>query len=312
MKCIARLLVFAFLFSLLSAPAAAQKLYRYRDSTGKLLFSDRPVAGQAPLAVTPVEPAQAPERFGLRLLGPKDRSTLRAVNEYRGPVQVEISLAEAANIVSSRPLPARFVVPDSGDLDLLTVRPANPRFGWSWRYQYRYLPGDPHASHHPPGPYLVPFAPGLSFPVSQGFDGAVTHTDPANRYAVDIAMPEGTPIRAARGGRIMEVANDFISGGFDATRYLEKANFIRILHDDGTMAIYAHLRPESCRFPVGSRVSAGQIIGESGNTGFSGGPHLHFVIQRNAGMKMVSDPFLFAGASGQGFAPHQGQVLTAF
>ena len=81
-------------------------------------------------------------------------------------------------------------------------------------------------------------------------------------------------------------------------KYGGRANFIRILHDDGTMALYAHLRSEGALVRVGQRVRAGQQIGLSGNTGFTTGPHLHFVIQVNRGMKLESLPFRMRGPNG--------------
>ena len=106
-------------------------------------------------------------------------------------------------------------------------------------------------------------------------------------------MPEGTAILAARAGVVMAVERDFISGGDDRDKYGEKANFVQILHEDGTFAMYAHLRPESITVLPGSRVEVGAVIGYSGSTGFSSGPHLHFVVQRNTGMKLVSEPITF-------------------
>ncbi len=149
----------------------------------------------------------------------------------------------------------------------------------------------------------------MSFEVSQSFKGKYSHSSPWSEYAVDIAMPEGTPIHAARSGIIMDIARDFYTGGDDINKYGERANLVRILHDDGTMGVYAHLKLESVRFGLGRRVEEGVYIAESGNTGFSTGPHLHFVIQKNIGMKLVSIPFQFEGAKGRGFTPEAGMVL---
>jgi murein DD-endopeptidase MepM/ murein hydrolase activator NlpD len=74
------------------------------------------------------------------------------------------------------------------------------------------------------------------------------------------------------------------------------------------MAVYAHLKLESVRVTVGQSVNAGQQIAESGNTGFSTGPHLHFVIQRNTGMRVVSVPFKLRHAEGAA-EPVEGQLL---
>jgi murein DD-endopeptidase MepM/ murein hydrolase activator NlpD len=67
------------------------------------------------------------------------------------------------------------------------------------------------------------------------------------------------------------------------------SNSIRILHDDGSMAVYAHLQVGRAQVYVGMRVQAGQLIAYSGNTGFSSGPHLHFAVQVNQGMNLAQN-----------------------
>ena len=64
------------------------------------------------------------------------------------------------------------------------------------------------------------------------------------------------------------------------------------------MALYAHLKAEGVLVRVGQRVRAGQQIGLSGNTGFTTGPHLHFVVQVNRGMRLESIPVRIAGVGG--------------
>jgi len=105
-------------------------------------------------------------------------------------------------------------------------------------------------------------------------------------------------VLAARAGVVMQVESDFDKAGLNREKYGGRANFVRILHDDGTMALYAHLKPEGVMVRVGQRVQAGQQIGLSGNTGFTTGPHLHFAIQVNRGMRLESIPFRMLGPRG--------------
>jgi murein DD-endopeptidase MepM/ murein hydrolase activator NlpD len=122
-------------------------------------------------------------------------------------------------------------------------------------------------------------------------------------------MPVGTAVHAARAGRVMDVEEDFNRGGMDLEKFADKANRVRILHDDGTMAVYAHLDLASVSVRPGARVRAGQRIARSGNTGFSSGPHLHFVIQQNVGMKLISLPFKFQTAQGDPQVPQEQQFV---
>ena len=184
----------------------------------------------------------------------------------------------------------------------------DPGEGFNYRLSYAQMIGPP-LDHLPPEiDYYPPFPLGMQFPISQGFDNDETHRMPPNQYAVDIVMPIGTPILAARGGMVMEAVDRFRGGG-KQKRYLTRANTVRILHDDGTMAVYAHLQPSSIRVRRGAEVKRGQWIANSGNTGYSSGPHLHFVVQLNAGMSLESLPFRFVAPAGGTMTPGERTMI---
>ena len=61
------------------------------------------------------------------------------------------------------------------------------------------------------------------------------------------------------------------------------------------MTVYAHLRTDSARISVGQSVQAGEVIAESGNSGYSTAPHLHFAVQRNDGQRLLAIPFHIRG-----------------
>ena len=94
------------------------------------------------------------------------------------------------------------------------------------------LPGDPSARPRDVE-YLLPLQQ-RSYRIDQGFGGGFSHTDPQNRYAVDFAADDGTPVLAAREGVVMQVESDFDKAGLNREKYGGRANFVRILHDDGT------------------------------------------------------------------------------
>lgn len=134
--------------------------------------------------------------------------------------------------------------------------------------------------------------------VEQGWGGSFSHRDAENRYGVDFAAPSGTPVRAARAGVVMEVEDGFDGGGRDRAADLGRANFVRIVHADGTMALYAHLLRGGLRVRVGQRVGAGEPIGLVGATGFATGPHLHFAVQANRGLRLEAIRFRMLGPQG--------------
>ena len=179
-------------------------------------------------------------------------------------------------------------------------------------YFEQHLPGDPAASHVPPVPYRLPYPIGSAYTISQAYPERITHLDRSSEYAIDFEMPIGTPVHAARGGIVMEVAGDYYGADDSVATSELPANLIRVLHDDGTMALYAHLQWNSIRVAPGERVERGEWIASSGNTGFSTGPHLHFAVQRNRGGLLVSLPIEFAGGDGALAGLRSGDTPTAY
>lgn len=87
---------------------------------------------------------------------------------------------------------------------------------------------------------------------------------------VDFAVPEGTPITAVKDGKVLEAKEGVTWGG-------SYGKAIVVDHGDGYHAIYAHL--SKIEVKAGDKVTEGQEIGKSGNTGNSSGPHLHFEVR---------------------------------
>jgi len=236
---------------------------------------------------------------------------LNARNRGPVPVQVRLWMTEMNNVVTDRIPPIDRVVAPFKSVDLLQVRPGDPRATYSYRYQYRTQIGDPDARPARDVVYRAPFENGLAFRIGQAFGGPLpTHDHDHSRYAVDIPMPVGTVIVAARGGYIVDVQRQYDSGGFDP-EYISKANVVTIFHDDGSFATYAHLLRYTSNVVPGQHIDAGVPIGLSGNSGFSSGPHLHFVVQRNSRTGILSLPFRFESPSRGAFVPRSGDVLEA-
>jgi murein DD-endopeptidase MepM/ murein hydrolase activator NlpD len=85
---------------------------------------------------------------------------------------------------------------------------------------------------------------------------------------LDIAVPEGTEVRAAGGGLVVEVNEN-----------PEYGKMVRLAHPQGYETLYGHLSQVNVR--QGDRIPIGTVLGLSGNTGRSTAPHLHFEVRRN-------------------------------
>src|SRR5690606_22199640 len=158
-----------------------------------------------------------------------------AENLLAGPIEVMLR-GDGAALPAARPaLPARATVPARGRALVARLGPSVPREAG---LNLQAVPGHPSVRTHEVE-YAWPLS-GLPARVTQGWGGGTSHRGPANLHAVDLAAPAGTPVLAARDGVVMQVESRFRHGAADP-RLEDRANFVRILHGDGTMALYAHL-----------------------------------------------------------------------
>ncbi|MFN7183170.1 MAG: M23 family metallopeptidase [Thermomonas haemolytica] len=252
-------------------------------------------AADLPASASGPDPALA----SLRVEPNGSESLVWVDNHLAGPIEVRLDAAGPPPAWSQPPLPARAGVAAGGSALLAHLR--MPPGSGLLRLRLEATPGSSNARPRDVA-YLLPLADPQAR-IDQGFEGGFSHQDPENRYAIDFATAEGTPVLAARGGVVMQMQGGFRGHGLDPHRDARRANFIRILHDDGSMGLYAHLASGGALVRVGQRVEAGQRIGLSGNTGYSTAPHLHFAVQVNRGMQLLSIPFRLAGPAGGAGAP---------
>ncbi|WNH47840.1 M23 family metallopeptidase [Stenotrophomonas aracearum] len=262
--------------------------------------------GLVPTADATAQGTVAGPVASLTLEGGAPQWQARVENHLAGPVQV--ALRPGAGAPALPGLPLQTVLPSSANR--VVARLQLPPDAQRLDLLLDAVPGDPSARPQDVA-YRLPFD-ARRFQVTQAPQGRFSHGDAENRDAVDFALPEGTPVLAARAGKVMQVQGNFSGNGQDPLRDRERANFIRILHEDGSMAVYAHLRENGVLVRSGQRVEAGQRIGVSGNTGFSTAPHLHFVVQANVGMQLRSIPARIVAPQGElHFAREQGDAGQA-
>lgn len=223
-------------------------------------------------------------------------SSIFASNPFAFPVTVTIELTDDSKNVRMRPRsPATVVLRPVSRRRMVTIQPVRRSKRWSYRYQSSIKYGDSSAKHDPETIYRLPYAKGESYRVGQGPFGDFSHQD---KVAYDFALPEGTQICAARGGRVVRVIEHFTEGG-ESKNLKDRANVIFVLHDDRSIAAYYHLMHEGSQVALGDQVEEGQAIGLSGNTGYSQGPHLHFELLRPIdGKTLGTKPIRFLTAEG--------------
>ncbi|HLE09873.1 MAG: hypothetical protein A2504_10855 [Bdellovibrionales bacterium RIFOXYD12_FULL_39_22] len=144
--------------------------------------------------------------------------------------------------------------------------------------------------------YVLPYPSGESHLLTQGNCSDFSHKD-HNRYAYDFAMDIGDNIAAVRAGTVIYVKEDSVDGNGGL-----EANVIYIRHSDNTIAQYAHLTYNGALVATNQVVSQGQLIGHSGNTGYSTGPHLHFQILKDS-TSSETIPITFSNSDPEAVGP---------
>ncbi|MCW8156234.1 DUF4124 domain-containing protein [Stutzerimonas stutzeri] len=272
---------------LLATPALALTIYKYTDANGVVTYSDQAAPGAQVFVFSDRMVEKLDTQVKLETRKHDAGETLLVRNDLFAPVDIELKLENVENAVGAPAKPIRWVLPPRSQIRLATLAPRDASKPLKYTPKLRHALGDPRLI---PKPYKYPLPwQGGPFRLTQGANGQYSHFTPKGRYAVDIAMPEGTPIVAARGGMVVKIENEQSGRGNNPA-----GNFVRILHDDGTMGVYLHLMKGSVAVREGQRIETGTRIARSGNTGNSTGPHLHFVVQRNVGLAIESIPFDFS------------------
>jgi murein DD-endopeptidase MepM/ murein hydrolase activator NlpD len=241
-------------------------------------------------------------------------------NRYAVPVMIRWALGSLDNLEPMSPVEGTLLLPAAAaplgigeTVVLAELQEIDPEQRYRRELYFHARFGDPEARPKP-YTYALPYPHGLTFSVLQGFHGAFSHRG-SNEYAVDFNCPVATPVMAARPGRVVAI-NASAQGSGTSPEYLDdkRANFVLVMHDDGTLGEYMHLAPSGVQVKPGQRVERRQELGLSGNTGFSSTPHLHFQVMTagDDGISKQSFPFELAVRPHRSSPPVQGQRYAAW
>lgn len=143
--------------------------------------------------------------------------------------------------------------------------------------------------------YALPFESKKTHLLVQGYFGKYSHKE---RVALDFKMKRGTKVLAARTGIVIRIKEDGYRGGLKR-KYRSDGNNIIIQHFDNSRSGYWHLQKDGALVNVGDTVKQGQVIGLSGNTGYTAFPHLHFIVWKfNADGQFRQIPTRFQTSKG--------------
>jgi murein DD-endopeptidase MepM/ murein hydrolase activator NlpD len=289
------------LMQLSAQPALAVAIYKFRDANGVVTFTDKPTRGAQVLFYGDrfIEKLDSSVRIEKQPLQSGEMLTL--INDLYAPVEVELTIKDARNIESLASSKIHRILPARSKTPLLTLHPRSAG-KMSYRHSLRFALSDPKQAPSNYN-YALPWSNG-QYKVTQGPGGRFSHQDAKGRHAVDVSMPEGTRVTAARAGTVVSIDQNERAGNGSRA-----GNYVRVLHSDGTMSVYLHLRQQGVLVKEGQFINVGDLIAYSGNTGHSTGAHLHFVVQKNVGMNVVSIPFKFESPEGIARIPKAGDML---
>ena len=239
-----------------------------------------------------------------------------AYNEGPATVSAVINIV-GTNCISDAVSPINIVVKPHETVSFAHLRSSSPEAPCQSSISSSFQPGD-FSKAMDGAPFRLPFEDGKEFTVGQAFGGVMTtHNTPETMHALDINMPEGTKVVAARDGVVVDYEFGNSNSGGKEEWLKTKTNYVHIEHSDGSISEYAHLAPIVVPISEGMFVQAGQVIGYSGRTGYSSGPHLHFAVMKpyikdDGLVSLRAIPFsLYAYQPQIVFEPKQGMLLEA-
>jgi hypothetical protein len=180
---------------------------------------------------------------------------LRAINLREYPITYTLRVRARDWIVNGPKTVTRTLAANQSE-QVMVLSNAGGRGQNGYQYSLEWTVGDKDAVHDDDHLYSLPYASGKSYRIVQGYGSRFSHTG-LEEFAIDLDMPVGTPIHAARSGVVARVEESHSKGCWE-DGCGKFANYVVILHSDGTTGEYYHLKKNGALIEVGDSVAQGQ------------------------------------------------------
>ena len=232
--------------------------------------------------------------------GHMEEDGIHVVARLTGALDVTMTVGlDLENLAPSVPLPVTVDSDGKTELPLVTLRIVDRAKPYKYGYRLEWKAGGRQKAPPKAFAYALPYDDG-PHRVRQAFLGRFSHYQGSqDEYAVDWSMPVGTRVLAARAGTVVASRADVSAGG-PRPEYKRDYNYVVLRHDDGTYAEYVHLDEDGVKVKFGDKVAQGDLVGLSGETGYTSEPHLHFAVFNTlSGRERRTIPIEFAVRSGK-------------
>ncbi len=221
----------------------------------------------------------------------KNEVAIYATNTDDFPYTVELFI-KATNVSMDRNIQNKILVyPGTPYQEIVIIK--GKKGYYTYKYDYKYFEGNQLSVKHDTD-YTYAIPAGKNYKIMQGYNGKFSH---AGKKAIDFELSVGSKVYAAREGIVLDVKYDSDKGCINPN-CIHFANYILIYHNDGSIGAYFHLQKNGVAVSKNQKITKGQLIGYSGNTGWSSKPHLHFEVYTENNGVQESVPTKFLTPSG--------------